>query len=98
LKLQPIADPTKIEYVTKLRGISLNHQAAKLIHFDAMKDQVLNYGRAERISVDTCNFVLSKNGTILTVYGQKDYLASNQKAIINPHNFSMCPFGYNPFK
>jgi hypothetical protein len=81
--------------VTKLRGISLNYQAAKLIHFEAMKDQVLNYGRAEPISVDTCNFVLSKTGSIHTVHSQKDYLARNGKAIINPVDFSMCPFGFN---
>ncbi|KAH7717159.1 hypothetical protein AAVH_15416 [Aphelenchoides avenae] len=96
LMLQPYDDPTKREYVTKLRGISLNYQAAKLIHFDAMKDQVLNYGRAAPISVDTCNFVLSKTGTIHTVHSQKDYLASNQKAIIDPVDFSMRPFGYRP--
>lgn len=95
LMLQSMMDPSKIEFVTKLRGISLNHLAAKRIHFNAMKDQVLNYGRAKPISVDTCNFVLSKTGTIHTVHSQKDYLASNQKAIINPSDFSMYPFGYN---
>lgn len=79
----------------KLRGISLDDAAAKLLHFETMKQQVLSCSAAQPIYLSTRQFQLSKHGTIDTVYGQKKYIPRNQKSIVLADGTAV-PFGYNP--
>lgn len=86
-------ETNKISHVLKLRGITMDHRTKKAITFRKFKQQVLQYGQIDPIFVDTSRFVLSKNGSIHTVYGKKMYRAINQKGIILD-SYDLVPFGY----
>lgn len=96
LKLAEKSDLSKISYCLKLRGITLDDTAAKEIHFEALKEQVLNYPDARTIFINTSRFELSKRGDIHTVLGMKRYRPVNQKSIICPEDLTCVPLGYNP--
>lgn len=83
----------KISHVLKLRGITLDHRTGKAVSFCKVKQPVLQYGQIDPIFVDTTRFLLSKNGSIHTVYGKKLYRAINQKGIILD-SYGVIPFGY----
>lgn len=99
LKLRS-ADTGEISYSIKLRGITLDGDAARSIHFDSFRDQVLSYYRwqpgeppVEPLQVNTTRFKLKK-GKIFTCPFNKIYTAIFKKGIVLRNSLDIVPFGF----
>ena len=73
----------------------MNAAAAKVLHFDAFKEQVLRHGDPdlEPLSVDYTHFELMRLGDVHTVKRKKKFRSVCQKGIILS-DYSLVPFGW----
>jgi hypothetical protein len=46
-------DSGNLQTVCKVRGITLNYNASRLVNFDVIKDMILNGGHGEMVTVHT---------------------------------------------
>lgn len=83
------------DYKIRVRGITMNTGASRVIHWDSFKDQVLRYGDPDvtPLKVEFTRFELSKFGTIHTVRTMKRYRAICEKGLIDDV-YRVVPFGY----
>jgi hypothetical protein len=83
------------DYKIRVRGITMNTGAARVIHWDSFKEQVLRYGDPDALPlmVEFVRFELNKFGEIHTVHTSKRYRAICEKGLID-ECYRVVPFGY----
>jgi len=81
-------DPTGIQTISKVRGITLNYKNALSINFDTVRDMVTNTVVDDnKISRD------QKNARIITKSESKDYkIVFDKRVIVDSYNTK--PYGY----
>ncbi|KAG1651988.1 putative DNA polymerase [Nymphon striatum] len=78
--------------VVKVRGITLNHDNAKLVNLSTMKDLIEN--QQTHVEIPDTKFVRSKKDfSIRTVASSKKYQFTYTKRVLMPH-FKTLPYGY----
>lgn len=83
------------EYKIRVRGITMNSGAAKVIHWDSFREQVLRYGDPSMtpLQVEFPRFELSRYGQVHTIKSSKIYRAICEKGLVDDQ-YRVVPFGY----
>ena len=96
LKLKDVNNQNDdFEYILKIRGITLDYNTSKLLHYEAFKSKVLNYCiDTTPIIVKYDNFLRPnlKSGNIYTTPMEKIYRPIISKGIVN-EKFEVINFG-----
>ena len=84
------------DYMIKIKGISLNCEAAKIVNFETMKrviDEYIFNSRAEKLSIPQRKFVTTKYNEIKTKIIDKNFKIVYDKRMLNK-DYTTLPFGY----
>uniref|UniRef100_A0A914QJN6 DNA-directed DNA polymerase n=1 Tax=Panagrolaimus davidi TaxID=227884 RepID=A0A914QJN6_9BILA len=83
----------EIEYILKIRGISLTAEVARELHYEKFSEMVKDYGNNEKLNVPVTRIVPHRTGHVYTMELTKVYRAIFQKGIICD-NYEIIPFGF----
>ncbi|KAK5638665.1 hypothetical protein RI129_012960 [Pyrocoelia pectoralis] len=88
--------PTKNKYfqTCKVKGISINHEASKLVNFDTMKNMIINEEEPKRILYTT--FERTEQHQVLTSQKEKIFRPNLLKRRFSGYN--SYPYGYKKVK
>ena len=79
---------------TKIRGITLNHRACKILNFDTLKKMVSNHDFNSTVSVYNPHKISRRKDTIITLPEKKDYRLVYSKRRILGNGYDTVPYGY----
>ena len=90
----------KVEYVCKVKGLTLNFQTENLVNFNTMKSLVQDYVNVSKncseqkiLQIPQMRFNVSRFNDVFTSYTEKSYkLVYNKRRLVE--NFGTLPFGY----
>jgi hypothetical protein len=94
IKCRLYSNPNEYQYILKIRGITLDYNACKSLHYDSFKNKIINYGiDNDPITIDY-NYLRPdlKKGTVLTVPISKKYRPYVSKGIVN-NNYDVINYG-----
>ena len=82
--------------VMKIRGITLNHNAVKLINFDTLKEMVQPNSNVESVRIPLPGQITrdTKNKRIINKDTHKDYRVVYTKRVLQSNGFDTLPYGY----
>jgi hypothetical protein len=82
--------------VWKIRGFSLNYANSKLVHFDALKDYILNVNPKRNTTlVDHFKVIRDKTTFEVTSRAEaKHYQPVFRKRVLGPDGISSLPYGW----
>ena len=82
--------------VMKIRGITLNHDAVKLINFDTLKEMVQPNSSVESVRIPLPGQITrdTKNKKIVNKDTHKDYRVVYTKRVLQSNGFDTLPYGY----
>ena len=89
-------DTGEIEYDLKVRGFTLDESTCQKLHYDSVKDQILNYGKVSQPIIVNYPKIIRPNilrGKVYTQSLTKLYQPSITKGIVN-NNYNVREFGY----
>ncbi len=80
----------------KLKGITLNYNARKIINYETLKEMVRPGTDLKSVRVDLPNTITRqpKSKTIVNKDTHKDYRVVYTKRVIQPNGFDTLPYGY----
>ena len=80
----------------KIRGITLNHDAVKIINFDTLKEMVQPHSSLKSVRVPLPGQITrdTKNKVILNKDTHKDYRVVYTKRVLQPNGYDTLPYGY----
>ena len=88
-------DPTGIQIICKVRGITLNYKNALSINFDTVRDIVINGDQDEVVTIVDDDKISreQKNAGIIAKSESKDYkIVFDKRVIVDSYNTK--PYGY----
>jgi hypothetical protein len=94
IKCRPYSNPLEYQYILKIRGITLDYNACKALHYDSFKNKIINYGiDNDPITIDY-NYLRPnlKKGTVFTVPISKKYRPYVSKGVVN-NNYAVINYG-----